>query len=108
MTFARVSLMLRCSSRLRPLALGMVGTGFGGAPIFWLMSFVLGLRHLVSVRFLVRFRVRFRTAHLVGRSLLMRHGVILDMALMRDMLLVRARGYDFPAVKFSGARGGGD
>ena len=38
----------------------------------------------------------------------MRHWAILGMALMRDMLLVRARGYDFPAVKFSGACGSGD
>jgi len=86
----------------------MIGTGFRGAPIFWLVSFVLGLRHVVSLRFLVRFRMRFGAAHLVGRSLLMRHGAILDMALMRDMLLVRVRGYDLPAVEFSRARGGGD
>ena len=79
-----------------------------GSTIFGLMSFVLGLRSVTSMRFLVRFRTRFVMAHFVHRVLLVRHRVVFGMAIMRHMLLVCVRGYDVMAVKFSGARGGSD
>jgi hypothetical protein len=58
--------------------------------------------------FLVRFGTRLVMPHFVHRVLLVRHRVVFGMTIMRDMLLVRARGYDVMAMKFSGASGGRD
>src|SRR5215472_11194891 len=53
----------------------------------------------------MRFLAPSRAFHLTGWILLMRNWAIVGTAITRA---VRARGYDFPAVKFSGPRGGGD
>jgi hypothetical protein len=79
-----------------------------GSPIFGLVSFVLGFRSAASMGFLVSFGAPFVMSHFVHRVLLVRHRVVFGMAIMRIMSLVRARGNDVMAVKFSGARGGGD
>src|SRR4029077_3949947 len=94
----RMSLMLRCVL-MRTRALWMIGARLRAAPVFWPTTFVLWLRNPVSMCFLAR----CRALHVTGRILLMRHWAVLDTTIVR---IARARGYDFPAVKFSGPRGG--
>ena len=76
----------------------MIGARLRAAPVFWPTSFVLWLRNL-SMCFLAR----YRALHVTGRILLTRHWAVLDTTIVR---IARARGYDFPAVKFSRPRGG--
>src|SRR5215467_8707214 len=99
-TSTRMNLMLRWAI-LRTSTVRMIGARLRAAKIFWPTSFVLWLCNPVSMRFLAP----SRAFHLTDRILLMRHRAIVGTAIMGS---ARACGYDFPAVKVSGPRGGGD